>query len=395
MSRVVTVLSIEDEAAIRSALVAYLEDSGFRMLGADDGTLGLALFRRERPDVVLCDLRLPGMSGLDVISAIVDESPETPVIVVSGVSQVSDAMQAIKRGAWDFCTKPLVDMAVIEVAVRRALERAKLMRQNRVYREEMEALNRELARALQQFRADEEAGRKIQLKLLPQDNWSFGKYAFTHRLYPSTYLSGDFVDYFPIDRHHTGFYMADVSGHGAASAFVTVMLKTMIAQYREALRKEGDETILCPEETLHRLDHDVRQQRLDKYLTIFYGVINERENSLACSSGGQYPFPILHDGVQAQSLAFRSPPVGLFKDSRFRARHLCLPERFLLLVASDGLLELLPQGSLRDKHEALAARLTGTDMTLDQLTAGLGLGARQGLPDDVALLMVRRHADHG
>jgi serine phosphatase RsbU (regulator of sigma subunit) len=395
MNSIATILTIEDESAIRSGIVAYLEDSGFRMLEADDGPSGVELFRRHRPDVVLCDLRLPGMDGLDVVSTIAADSPETPVIVVSGVSLVSDAVQALKRGAWDFITKPIQDMAVLESAVRRALERAELMRQNRTYREGLETLNRELAQALERFKEDQEAGRKTQFQLLPEDNRVFGEYIFTRRLYPSMYLSGDFMDYFLIDNRHVGFYMADVSGHGAASAFVTVMLKTLVSQYGEAYRTQGDETILRPERTLQRLDRDLRQQRLDKYLTIFYGVIDREEHSMACSSGGQYPYPILYDGREAQVLTCPSRPVGLFDDSVFPRRYMHLPEDFVFLLVSDGILESLSQMSLQEKYEALRGQVTASDITMDSVTVGLGLEAQTQRPDDVALLMISRHRHYG
>ena len=104
--------------------------------------------------------------------------------------------------------------------MRRVIEHAELQRQNREYRKHLETLNRELRQTLKYLEQDEKAGRRIQFQLLPEDNRTFGGYTFRRRLYPSTYLSGDFVDYFPIDDRHVGFYMADVSGHGAASAFV-------------------------------------------------------------------------------------------------------------------------------------------------------------------------------
>jgi CheY-like chemotaxis protein len=174
MDRAATILTIEDESAIRGGIVAYLEDSGFQMLEADDGPSGVELFRRHRPDVVLCDLRLPGMDGLDVVSTIAADSPETPIIVVSGVSLVSDAVQALKRGAWDFITKPIQDMAVLESAVRRALERAELMRQNRTYREGLETLNRSRAGA-GAVGEDQDMGRRP-TSTLPEDN-CLGEYA--------------------------------------------------------------------------------------------------------------------------------------------------------------------------------------------------------------------------
>src|SRR5919106_860530 len=174
MNKPTRILTIEDEPIIRSGIVTYLEDSGFEMLEAGDGASGLETFRREHPEVVLCDLRMPGIDGLEVLSAITEESPDTPVIVVSGASELRYAVQSLKRGAWDYVTKPIPDMAVLETAVRRVLERAELIRQNREYRENLEALNRQLTRTVQQLEEDKEAGRNIQFQLLPRDKHVFG-----------------------------------------------------------------------------------------------------------------------------------------------------------------------------------------------------------------------------
>ena len=76
MTETAKILTIEDESPIRKGIVAYLEDSGFTMLEANDGPSGLEIFRREGPDVVLCDLRLPGIDGLEVLATITTESPD-------------------------------------------------------------------------------------------------------------------------------------------------------------------------------------------------------------------------------------------------------------------------------------------------------------------------------
>jgi serine phosphatase RsbU (regulator of sigma subunit) len=389
------ILTIEDESPIRNGIVAYLEDSGFTMLEASDGQAGLDLFRRERPDVVLCDLRLPGMEGLDVLATITAESPETPVIVVSGVSQLSYAVQALRRGAWDYVTKPIHDMAVLENAVRRVLSHAELVRQNREYRENLEALNQELSHTLRQLQDDEEAGRAIQLQLLPEDNKRFNGYRFRRRLLPSMYLSGDFMDYFPIDDQHIGFYMADVSGHGAASAFVTVMLHTLIVQYRDSLWQAGDQTILHPEQVLQRLNRDYCRQNLEKHLTMLYGVIDQRNNTLTYSSGGQFPYPLLCDGKEIQSLDCRGRPVGLFDDAVYHARQVELPEAFDLVLMSDGVLELVSVDTLREKCSAVLSRSSGTGLDLDGMTAELDVLTDKRLPDDIALMVIDRYNNNG
>ena len=389
------ILTIEDEPPIRDGIVAYLEDSGFTMLEANDGPSGIEIFRHEHPDVVLCDLRLPGMDGLEVLSTITAESPETPVIVVSGVSLLDYAVQALKRGAWDYVTKPIHDMAVLESAVRRVIEHADLLRQNREYREHLEALNRELTQTLKQLQEDEEAGRRIQFQLLPEDNRSFGNYTFRRRLYPSMYLSGDFVDYFTIDDRHIGFYIADVSGHGAASAFVTVMLNTLVVQYRDALWQSGDATILHPQQTLQRLNRDICRQNLDKHLTLFYGVIDLEQNNMRYSNGGQFPYPLLYDGQDIRKLECRGRPIGLFEDAEFKVRQCDLPRECVLVLVSDGILELMPEDAMLERYSALLSATQGTDLDLDEMTVGLDVLADQHLPDDIAFLIINRDRSDG
>jgi sigma-B regulation protein RsbU (phosphoserine phosphatase) len=391
----ITVVTIEDEPAVRRGLVAYLEDSGYQVLEAGDGAAGIALVRACRPDAVLCDLRLPKMDGLEVLSTITTEFPETPVIVVSGASDLSYAVQALKRGAWDYVTKPILDMGVLEGALGRALERSRLLGENRRYRLHLEALNRELTRTLHQLQADEEAARRIQFQLLPADRWKFGDYLFTRRLYPSKLLSGDFVDYFAIDDRHAGFYMADVSGHGAASAFVTVMIKTLVGQYCDACREEGDATILSPDLTLQRLNRDVCRQNLDQYLTMFYGVIDAERGDMTCSNGGHFPYPILCEGQAARILTCRSRPLGLFDDPHYETQQFRLPPAFALWLISDGALELLPQGTLREKREALCSCLRQSGSGVERLATGLGLGGSATLLDDVTFLAVSRQVGHG
>ncbi|WP_428565158.1 MAG: HD-GYP domain-containing protein [Solidesulfovibrio sp. DCME] len=137
------VLTIDDEAMIRETIAAYLENRGYAVLEAANGRLGLECFLEKRPDLVLVDLRMPEMDGLEVLARIRDLSPQTPTIVVSGTGVLRDALEAIKRGAWDYVTKPILDMDVLGLAVDKALERARLLRENRAYQENLEALVRE------------------------------------------------------------------------------------------------------------------------------------------------------------------------------------------------------------------------------------------------------------
>jgi putative two-component system response regulator len=151
------ILTIDDEPVLRESIAAYLEDSGFSVMQAENGRQGLEVFRREKPDLILVDLRMPEVDGLDVLSAVRAEAPGTPIIVVSGTGVMQDAIEALRRGAWDFVTKPIADMAVLEHAVAKSLERAELLRDKAAYQSGLETRIHErtadLERANAQLRA--------------------------------------------------------------------------------------------------------------------------------------------------------------------------------------------------------------------------------------------------
>ena len=389
-ARPARILTIDDEALVREILTAYLEDSGFEVIQAGDGQTGIDLIGRELPDLVLCDLRMPGMDGLQVLATVTRDFPELPILVVSGLGGMSDAIQALKLGAWDYVTKPIEDMAVLEHAINHALERARLRRENREHREHLEAINEQLQQTLRRLREDETAARRIQFQLLPENDKAYRNYRFSRHLLTSQYLSGDFVDYFAIDGEHLGFYIADVSGHGVSSAFVTVMLKSYMSRYRELYRQNRDKGILNPAETLSRLNREIFGCHMDKYLTMFYGVIHWPNNQLRYSSGGQFPFPILFDGEQASYLGKKSLPVGLFDFASYQIESLDLPRWFAMVLISDGILETLPQTTLRDKQAFLLDRIQNTELDIENLIQVLGLDCAGPLPDDVTLLLVTR-----
>jgi len=98
------------------------------------------IFEREHPDLVLTDLRMPEVDGLEVLRRAGELSPETPLIVVSGTGRIGDSIQALRLGAWDYILKPVEDMSIISIAVEKALERSRLLRENRTYQENLETL---------------------------------------------------------------------------------------------------------------------------------------------------------------------------------------------------------------------------------------------------------------
>jgi diguanylate cyclase (GGDEF)-like protein/PAS domain S-box-containing protein len=135
-----TLLTIDDEESIRSSLAAFFEDCGFTVIEAGDGREGLEIIRERRPDVVITDLRMPEVDGLEVVDAVCRMDDNLPIIMLSGTGVLADAIEALRRGAWDYITKPVQDMVELELMVARCLERARLVRENRAYHEGLELL---------------------------------------------------------------------------------------------------------------------------------------------------------------------------------------------------------------------------------------------------------------
>lgn len=132
------VLVIDDDTAVRGSFRHYLEDLGYVVAEATDGRDGLDRFTLDPADIVLVDLRMPEVGGLQVLETLSKESPDTPLIVISGTGQIGDAIAAIRLGAWDYLLKPLPDLSILGHSIAKALERARLLHENRDYQEHLE-----------------------------------------------------------------------------------------------------------------------------------------------------------------------------------------------------------------------------------------------------------------
>lgn len=130
------VLIIDDEEAIRDSCTLVLHKEGYNVETAADGPQGLRLFQGTTPHVVLLDLKLPGMEGRDVLTHIKKESPETPVIIITGFASIESAVDTIKRGAFDYLAKPF-SPEELRVIVSKALESRKLLTQGLALQREM------------------------------------------------------------------------------------------------------------------------------------------------------------------------------------------------------------------------------------------------------------------
>ncbi|MCP4633178.1 MAG: sigma-54-dependent Fis family transcriptional regulator [candidate division Zixibacteria bacterium] len=131
-----SILVVEDKDSLRNMLSQTLEAEGYEVESAVDGPDGVKRVKEKQYDVVLTDLKMPGMDGLKMLSSIKEDNPDTEVILMTAYGTVENAVQAMKSGAFDFITKPF-DTDQLSVLIKRAMENRRLKAENILLREEL------------------------------------------------------------------------------------------------------------------------------------------------------------------------------------------------------------------------------------------------------------------
>lgn len=390
-----TVVLIDDDIITRDRLAAHLRECELFVEVFDSALPARDYLLKNKAHVVITDLRLPEFNGLDLLRAINELNTPLPVILMSGIGNVSDVAQALRLGAADYLIKPILDFDVVIHSVNRALKMLVLQQENDAYKARLERVNRELKDHVQLLERDQQAAKLVQSNLLPMTPLTFNGIELSHRVVPSLYLSGDFVDYGYLHRRYVAFYLTDVSGHGASSAFVTVWLKQLVRRlFRERQMfntEEGFNT--APAELLDVVNRELMQSRFFSHLTCVVGVIDTETLEMCYVLAGHLPLPIIisPDG-RAEYLKGKGKPVGLFEDAQWAVNKVQLEKGFQLVMFSDGILETLPDEDLIDREKVLLDSMQGVTslLSLDEIARRLQLDCNQEAPDDIAMVLIKQ-----
>ncbi|MEM5788774.1 MAG: response regulator, partial [Syntrophobacteraceae bacterium] len=143
----IPVLIVDDEEGIRKVLGISLADSGYKVLTACSGEEALTVLKAERPSIILTDIKMPGMDGIELLRRIKLEQPEAEVIMITGHGDLDMAIKSLQFEAADFITKPIDDRA-LEIALERSRERLWMRAKLREYTENLEQLAEDKSRKL-------------------------------------------------------------------------------------------------------------------------------------------------------------------------------------------------------------------------------------------------------
>ena len=395
--RPLRVLVVDDEEGIRYAVSEFLRRRGDDVTSASDGQEALDLVRQTEFDILLTDLMMPVMGGLELIRETRRLRPRTVCLILTGHGSRSDAIEAVREGVFEFIEKPVLQLENLAMAIDRAGGRARLLcererlmadlqRKNARLEVSLTQLNDVYNRVLRQeeiLEADLRQAQRMQKRLLPQSFPPIGSIEFFGYFCPCERLGGDFFGMIPLADGRQAIYLADVAGHGVGASMVTVILRELIHAHR--ILHPDSKVFENPAQALAFINKGLSDEEFDPpvLVTMVYAVVDGEGREICCACAG-HPAPIVcRSGDGAHVLNAHGPVLGirgrapsgtggsptLFGDAEeFLVATTILEPGDSLVLYSDGLTEARDGGGNELGVEALADiiadnhSLTASDM---------------------------------
>ena len=393
---VANIILIDDDSVRAAASVELLQSLGHSVRVVQDPFgVNEPLDYGSEVDLLVCETSLTQFSWEAAKDAILDLDIHVPAIMLADEAEAQVILTALRLGVSDFFVRPILDVNALNASIERCVKRRRIRQELSDSKRALEHTNTELRDAVTVLEQDQQAGRQVQLRMLPNSPLTVGGYEFRHSMYPSLFLSGDFVEYITVGDDHVVFFMADVSGHGSSSAFATVLLKNLFARKRSDFIRRNDHTLLDLGAMLEHANKELLDLAVGKYATMIVGLLNIKENTLAYSVAGHLPQPILKTTLGADYLVGEGAPVGLMEHARYCVHEVQLPSEFMLIMFSDGVLELIDGEDLIAKESNLRSMIDSSRGDYQAVLEDLGVAQAREIPDDIAALFITRAANNG
>jgi len=345
------------------------------------------LLQSHDPDLLLLSSQQNNYDPAILISEIAAEDRGLSVVVLAAEEDEPKVADLLENGANDFLMLPVNDKRLLEFIVNRGINQTREAHSGARSDRQLELLAESLAENLQLLEKDQRAGYRVQQGLMPDSPWSSQEVLFSHRLFPSLILSGDFIDYFELSNGRLLFYIADVSGHGASSAIVTAFLKSLTARIERSSERLG---LSSSAEMLEWLNAELVRCQIEQHVTMFLGLLDTKNNKLEYSNAAHFPGAIFSTKAETGYLEIGGLPLGLQPDIAYECYEISVPEQFSLVLFSDGVFDVMAEQSLRDKEDRLLSMVKCGDSRVENIVDRLGLEQVSSTPDDIAVFTVAR-----
>ncbi|MCW8344878.1 response regulator [Vibrio sp. ZSDZ65] len=285
------IMVVDDDPIFRTVTKNYLEAIGYRVCEAQDGLEALKLLDSAQPDLVLCDLSMPLLTGMEFAEEVRMEYPSLPVIVISATGDMGDVAKALRFGVKDFLTKPLADYRYLNEAIDKVLEDSAdvgnqsdfVSRWFRIEENDNSQDEQELHWHLKFLQENPNAARELLTALLPEKDCSLGAWHSSYRMLQSTTNLPLVFDFSWLMSGQLAFYLVDASSSEEGGIASTLLVRALFDDY------------------IRRVQHNSVDLK---------DLANNMETGLECSMGA-YPVDALLGVIDLSDRTLSILPAGL------------------------------------------------------------------------------------
>ncbi len=334
------ILIIDDELIIRERLSMLLKLEGYKTFEAESGRDGLELFIKENPDILLVDIKMPGMDGIEVLKKIKEMKSYAEVIMITGHGGIETVIEALKLGAFRYVEKPF-EYDELKIEISKALEKQSIQKKLDRYIKDLEKAIKEKTRELNlRIKAEKalqenlEEAKEYQIRLNCINFPRLYNMSFYSCYVPFDKVGGDIFNIIRIGKK-VFFYLSDIAGHGVPSAILSTFIKAQIDDLIKIKR------IVSPKKLIKLLKALLKPEEIfrENLFTLFIGSFDMKSLKFSYINAGHIP-PILISGSKINQLEVKNKPItDLIEFNDYKEERIKLKDDFKILIFSDGLID--------------------------------------------------------
>lgn len=383
------ILIVDDDLLVLESTSSLIRMWGYETVACRSAQEAMEEYLKGGICLVLSDIKMPGISGVELLGMISDINPDIPVILMTAYAELTIAIDAIRKGAFDFIIKPYKP-EYLQHAVKKGIRFWQLIELEKKFIDMLEEKVRESEENLK-------AAAVIQQSLLPVSAPKVTSFDFAWQFLPCKRVGGDLFNLFWLDETRLGIYVMDVSGHGVPAAMVTTSVAQALDPFRGRLLKRTIDSppfyeLVPPGEVLAELNRDYPIERFDKLLTICYLILDIRFGKVLYSNAAlPLPFLIRADG-RVETLIEGGTIIGIAEGVAYEEGAVLMEKDDRLFIYTDGIIEYLdkrgePYGEERLVGELKEASGETLQTACARVIQSLMRFGRQRQPqDDITLL---------
>ena len=282
------VLIVEDDPVFRTMLTGFLSSQGCQVREAENGLEGLKALREGMPDILLCDLAMPVLTGMEFVEEVSLQYPMVPIIVISGTGNMSDVAAALRHGVKDFLIKPLDNIMVLKSAIMSVLKSEDSVTENQGFSsqwvniDEETVVDEELEWHIEELKANPRAARELLLGLMPETESSLGDWQLNYCVLQAIDVQPVLLDYTWLIDGRLAFYLVDSATGGDNGTATTLLIRAFFNDYLRT--RMGDQNTISG--LIKLIEKGMRHSGYASPIKAIFGIFDVTDRTLNIASAG-------------------------------------------------------------------------------------------------------------